>query len=422
MKKLIIVLMVLFAAQNIFAQSGWFVQYRNDSLSEFTKIVFPDSVNGYAFRPGGLFKTTNSGINWVRHDFINNNFSTAEFLNKYKGLSVGSNIASLIRTSDGGLSWDSIYTFPNTIRFIKFKDSNTVFVCCNESIYKSSNGGNSWNLVLNAFYVGSKNHSIIFTDSLVGYMASPSEIFIPFSTYQTIVYKTIDGGNSWSNISYLSNIYFSQMKFINENTGFASTLYSGILKTTNSGVNWFPIYYNSQQFNFIEIVQYNKIYIPGFASPDGGINWYAQNLNTINPIYFKSAQFINNNTGFIVGGGPNMSNHFAFIFKTTDGGGITGITYINSNVSDHFSLSQNYPNPFNPSTVILYQLSVAGFTTLKVFDLLGKEVAMLVNQKQNAGSYAVDFNSSEFNLPSGIYFYTLNAGEFKETKKMILIK
>jgi len=59
---------------------------------------------------------------------------------------------------------------------------------------------------------------------------------------------------------------------------------------------------------------------------------------------------------------------------------------------------------------------------IRYFDLLGKEVAQLVNEKQNAGSYVVDFNSSEFNLPSGIYFYTLNAGEFKETRKMVLIK
>ncbi|MBX7046216.1 MAG: T9SS type A sorting domain-containing protein [Ignavibacteria bacterium] len=87
-----------------------------------------------------------------------------------------------------------------------------------------------------------------------------------------------------------------------------------------------------------------------------------------------------------------------------------------------YRLLQNYPNPFNPGTVIRYQLSVAGNVSLKIFDLLGKEVASLVNEKQSAGSYAVDFNSAEYNLSSGIYFYTLNAGEFKETKKMVLVK
>ncbi|MBX7046214.1 MAG: T9SS type A sorting domain-containing protein [Ignavibacteria bacterium] len=102
---------------------------------------------------------------------------------------------------------------------------------------------------------------------------------------------------------------------------------------------------------------------------------------------------------------------------------VNGFTGINTFIDkSEYILTQNYPNPFNPSTVIRYQLSVAGFTTLKVFDLLGKEVVSLVNEKQSAGSYAVDFNSAEYNLPSGIYFYTLSAGEFKETRKMILIK
>jgi hypothetical protein len=99
-----------------------------------------------------------------------------------------------------------------------------------------------------------------------------------------------------------------------------------------------------------------------------------------------------------------------------------GINILFLNVPVNITLSQNYPNPFNPSTVIRYRLSAAGIVSLKVFDLLGKEVASLVNEKQSAGSYAVDFNSAEYNLPSGIYFYTLNAGEFKETKKMVLIK
>jgi hypothetical protein len=100
---------------------------------------------------------------------------------------------------------------------------------------------------------------------------------------------------------------------------------------------------------------------------------------------------------------------------------ILGSVTFTGNAVD-YSLSQNYPNPFNPSTRINYELRNTNYVSLKVFNSTGKEVATLINEKQNAGSYAVDFNSTEFNLPSGIYFYTLNAGEFKETRKMILIK
>ncbi|HUI29602.1 MAG TPA: glycosyl hydrolase family 28 protein [Candidatus Acidoferrales bacterium] len=85
-----------------------------------------------------------------------------------------------------------------------------------------------------------------------------------------------------------------------------------------------------------------------------------------------------------------------------------------------FELYQNYPNPFNPSTVIRYQLSAGGRATLKVYDLLGREVATLVNERQNAGTHFVTFDGSR--LASGVYFYRLNAGNFVKTRKLLLVK
>lgn len=87
-----------------------------------------------------------------------------------------------------------------------------------------------------------------------------------------------------------------------------------------------------------------------------------------------------------------------------------------------YKLSQNYPNPFNPSTKINYSLPVGGNVSLKVFDITGNEVAELVNKNQQAGNYEVDFNSGNYALSSGVYFYTLKSGNFSETKKMTLIK
>ena len=89
-------------------------------------------------------------------------------------------------------------------------------------------------------------------------------------------------------------------------------------------------------------------------------------------------------------------------------------------LSQDFYLSQNYPNPFNPSTKIHFSIPERSDITLKVFDVLGKEVATLLNEEKNAGNYQVDF--SGYGLPSGIYFYTLNAGNFTETKKLVLMK
>ncbi len=107
-----------------------------------------------------------------------------------------------------------------------------------------------------------------------------------------------------------------------------------------------------------------------------------------------------------------------------------GLTFIDNKVEIPvaFSLSQNYPNPFNPGTIISYQLPNAEFVSLKIYDLIGREVATLVNEFQNEGYYNFPFSIHSggqilnYQLSSGIYFYTLKAGNFKETKKMILLK
>ncbi|QOJ30418.1 MAG: T9SS type A sorting domain-containing protein [Ignavibacteriales bacterium] len=88
--------------------------------------------------------------------------------------------------------------------------------------------------------------------------------------------------------------------------------------------------------------------------------------------------------------------------------------------ADSYALAQNYPNPFNPATTIKYSIQKAGLVTLRVYDMLGREVATLVDQEQNAGVYSVQFNAS--GLASGIYLYKLESGSFTKTNKLMLIK
>jgi hypothetical protein len=99
---------------------------------------------------------------------------------------------------------------------------------------------------------------------------------------------------------------------------------------------------------------------------------------------------------------------------------IVGINQISSNVPDKYKLEQNYPNPFNPTTKINFAITQSGFVNLKVYDITGKEVANLVNEKLATGSYSYEFNASV--LSSGIYFYSLKTDNFVSTKKMILVK
>jgi hypothetical protein len=99
---------------------------------------------------------------------------------------------------------------------------------------------------------------------------------------------------------------------------------------------------------------------------------------------------------------------------------LTGIVWNQQTSPNTYKLSQNYPNPFNPVTKIDYALPKSGFVTLKVYDMLGREVVNLVSENKTIGNYSVDFNAS--NLTSGVYFYRLEVNGFVDTKKMMLIK
>ncbi len=150
-----------------------------------------------------------------------------------------------------------------------------------------------------------------------------------------------------------------------------------------------------------------------FKTTDGGSYWIEQQSPSENEL--TSIYFVDSNTGWAAGYGG--------IFKTTDGGGVMSVKCEKgglNNIPIQIELLQNYPNPFNPSTTINYRLTKPGFVELKVYDILGRVVNVLVNKWQPAGDYKVIWNPS--NLSSGVYFYRLHIGDSNITKKMILIR
>lgn len=139
-------------------------------------------------------------------------------------------------------------------------------------------------------------------------------------------------------------------------------------------------------------------------------------------------------SSFVKGNGTTTNNHFystiiqvnknfnSLRLKQIDYDGsfsYSKIIHIDL-IADRFILEQNYPNPFNPATYINYSIPSDEFVTIKIFNIIGKEIATLVNSYQKAGNYSVEFNASD--LSSGIYFYTISAGSYRTTKKMILSK
>ena len=120
--------------------------------------------------------------------------------------------------------------------------------------------------------------------------------------------------------------------------------------------------------------------------------------------------------------GEGLENDDEWLFDNIfiNRGILTGNEITENSIPDRFSLHQNFPNPFNPVTRIKFDIPKQSYVKLKIFDILGREVANLVNSEYNPGSYTLDFNASEFS--SGVYFYRIEAGDFVQTKKMLLLK
>lgn len=138
-------------------------------------------------------------------------------------------------------------------------------------------------------------------------------------------------------------------------------------------------------------------------------------------IIFRSVVKANNND-IILAGITTLLN-IDFVLCRVDSslqGGTIGVKISNNKIPKDYTLYQNYPNPFNPKTIIKFQIPNHAMVELKVYDVLGREITVLINQRLNPGTYEVEFDGSIY--PSGVYFYRLAAGEYSECKKMVLIK
>jgi hypothetical protein len=152
------------------------------------------------------------------------------------------------------------------------------------------------------------------------------------------------------------------------------------VKYSNTGVQqWVQRYIGSENNNFSPVT----------IKLDGGNNVYVSGTSANNYVTIKYSQPV-------------------------------GVNSVSDQIPEKFSLRQNYPNPFNPVTHLEFGISDLGFVSLKIYNILGKEVETLLNENKSAGTYSVEWNASEF--PSGIYFYELKINEFSETRKMLLLK
>jgi photosystem II stability/assembly factor-like uncharacterized protein len=350
----------------------------------------------------GLYRSTNKGNNW---EWIDHNLEWP----LYSDLIVDDSAyvyclsgEKLYRSFDNGLTWVSNYGYVNRYKFL-LNNSNKLFLAHSfGELYCSTDFGSTW-ILINSNFPGLTDYAL----------DSSGNIYI---VNYTNVYKSEDEGVSWNQINL--NLPFSETNVIDIDD--YDKIYvgteSGLYCSTDYGSTWIECNAGLPSTPIVSIA-INKDNVVYAALANEGVYYY-DNINNLwksvdNGPYFKNVSLLLfDNEGFLYGGTEDHS-----IIKSRE-----STVYVDEdrNLKFDYLLNQNYPNPFNPSTRIAYVIANRQFVTVKVYDLLGREVATLVNEEKSAGNYEVEFNGSM--LPSGIYFYQIKAGNFVETKKMILLK
>jgi photosystem II stability/assembly factor-like uncharacterized protein len=222
---------------------------------------------------------------------------------------------------------------------------------------------------------------------------------------------------------------------ISENNIFAGTTQSGIYFSSDMGMTWTiknkfkGIKWSAPGYNACSFAIRNSDVFVSLIDESSGIKTsrWIYKFDSSDSTWIPADTI---SSHFFLFGEPAAISLFIqdeYLYAGTNGFGvwklnIAGLSNIKNKgiVSNNYDLSQNYPNPFNPVTTISYSIPKSAFVTLKIYDILGKEVSVLVNEEKPAGSYNIVFNANA--LSSGVYFYRLQAGSYSETKKLSLIK
>ena len=456
----------------------WSVQ-QNNYPNTLMDVFFINDNTGWIVGTGEtILKTTNAGVDWIdKSSGLTTALSALFFVNENIGWATGPN-GQIIKSTNGGDNWESqVSGFNFWLADVFFLDSVNGWIAGGSGRgLKTTNGGTTWTDQLIAPTTLYDFYSVYFIDQNNGWACGSYGIMM----------KTTNGGETWLQEGPYTFYGLNSTFFIESQTGWAVGYGGGILKFGNApnigNLNHNNLNLSISDFNSTEDIiftNYPKDYLNVytlidvellldtiFHSSDADLTITLSHLGITDTLAHQvggdGANFINTKildaslTSISEGSPPFTGNFkpqsplstFAGIdpngdWKLSIYDGVTGNTGIlqawgiklyfenltnisnqTINVAKDFTLNQNYPNPFNPTTKISWQSPVGSWQTLKIYDVLGNEVAILVDKYKPAGSYEIEFQStvSSHQLASGIYFYQLKAGDFIQTKKMILMK
>jgi photosystem II stability/assembly factor-like uncharacterized protein len=355
---------------------------------------------------GGIFQSADTGVTWTPANLglqsawysIGAAPNGTLFCDGYPGVS---------RSTDNGVSWRPVLTTNADVYSYTFYQNLTFAGAYGRGVFRSSNGGTNWVLLDS----GLTNKSILS-------LAVDSAGILFAGTYDG-VFRSIDSGRTWTHLNMgFANLQISSILALSDSTVLAAERQGyGIFRSSNSGNSWSPVNTGLTELRVYSLQSHGLSIIAGtsnggvFISSDRGSSWTRTNLlpSSNSSVYSLS----NHPSGYVLAGLSNGK-----IFRSTQP--LTSVQSDKQVFSKSFSLEQSYPNPFNPVTSIRFSIPRKSDVNLKIYNMLGQEVANLISQELNAGTYTIDWNPQ--GLPSGVYLYRLRAGSFSSTRKLIYLR
>jgi len=420
---------------NIFAgtSGGGVLLLKNGNLIKKNNNLCSATVNDLVYKNNnemfccvqgdGIFYSSNGGFDWFKASNYFDTLNVGHLAITPTGVLYAGTSEGLFRSTDNGVSWNLVFTnifLPNVlIDRVKINHQGIIAIIVTKGGLITSSDGNIWKFLVDMRNIDpwyspnlflTDNNCLVSNINLEGFQ-------------NTGLVMTKDFGNNWTCLNnpvkgIPSDIYFDDsLQIVEDNRS--------IFLSTNFGSDWHKI--------FIDSVSTFARPTPLFCS------------DSKKHVYVNLHDYSNNNESFYYSN--NLGKTFNKFYSTNNLNTLKmfsssddrlyiapqgfGLLKYNGDftsdvtkeiITSKYKLYQNYPNPFNPTTTINYSIPIESFVTIKIYDLLGKEVATLVNEFQKPGTYNYQLSTSNYQLSSGVYFYQLQAGNFIATKKLILLK
>jgi photosystem II stability/assembly factor-like uncharacterized protein len=388
------------------AQAQWTQSAQTEGRFVTATTLYGDTLFT-ATSDSGVYRSTDNGNTWsaaktgLPRDILTiTSTGTMLFAGRDAGVYRSTNHGGTWTPTNTGLTNPSVYALLVT-------GTTLLAGTAGNGVFRSTDNGASWT-------AANAGMTTAIIQALAG---GASNMFA--GTRTGGVYRSTDNGSTWTQMNTgLTSLNVLALCFTGSDL-YMGSAGGGIFRSTNNGALWTPIPTGLTTTTIYSLcVSGANIFaggLPGgfanvFLSTNNGASW--SSLSGVLPLVTINSLTITS-THILAGTAARGIWRLPFSGLTAVGGRIEG------EIPQNTSLNQNFPNPFNPSTTIRFELPKASAITLKIFNTLGQEVSVLVNEQKSPGYYQLQWNAS---VPSGIYFYRLQAGEYVEVRKMVLLR